>query len=88
MIVSYKEVQNLAGYTTLINEILVVMDDLAKDKYERNMIENLKVDMSTRGTYHASEDLSFKKVPIVTPNGDLLITSLDITIEQGMHTFI
>ena len=88
MIVSYKDVQNLAGYTTCVNEILVVMDDLAKDKYERNMVENLKVDMGARGTYHPSEDLVFKKVPIVTPNGDLLITSLDITIEQGMHTFI
>lgn len=88
MIVSYKDVQNLAGYTTLVNEIVVVMDDLAQDKYERNMVENLKVDMSARGTYHPSENLVFKNVPIVTPNGDLLISSLDITIEQGMHTFI
>jgi ATP-binding cassette subfamily D (ALD) long-chain fatty acid import protein len=64
------------------------MDDIQQDKYTRNMVENLKVDMNKRGNYHPSEELVFKNVPIVTPNGELLVESLDLTIKPGMHTFI
>lgn len=38
LVVSYKEVQNLAGYTTLINEMDEVLDDLSNGKYQRVMV--------------------------------------------------
>lgn len=38
IVVSYKEVQNLAGYTTLINEMDEVLDDLSNGKYKRVMV--------------------------------------------------
>ena len=38
LVVSYKEVQNLAGYTTLINEMDEVLDDLSHGRYERVMV--------------------------------------------------
>ena len=33
IVVSYKDVQNLAGYTTLIYEMKEVLDDLDQGKY-------------------------------------------------------
>ena len=39
IVVSYKDVQNLAGYTTLIYEMKEVMDDLTAGKYERKMVK-------------------------------------------------
>ena len=36
IVVSYKDVQNLAGYTTLIYELKEVLDDLHEGKYKRN----------------------------------------------------
>jgi ATP-binding cassette subfamily D (ALD) protein 3 len=39
IVVSYKEVQNLAGYTSLVFEVKEVLDDLNSDTYQRNMIE-------------------------------------------------
>lgn len=38
LVVSYKEVQNLAGYTTLINEMDEVLYDLSNGCYERVMV--------------------------------------------------
>ena len=40
--VSYKEVQSLAGYTTLINEMDEVLRDLGEGKYRRIMVTNTK----------------------------------------------
>jgi len=38
LVVSYKEVQNLAGYTTLINEMDEVLEDLSHGRYQRVMV--------------------------------------------------
>jgi len=38
LVVSYKEVQSLAGYTTLIHEMDEVLSDLGKNKYKRVMV--------------------------------------------------
>jgi ATP-binding cassette, subfamily D (ALD), member 3 len=38
MVISYKDVQNLAGYTTLIYELKEVLDDLSNGKYKRVMV--------------------------------------------------
>lgn len=39
IVVSYKDVQNLAGYTSLIYEIKEVLDDLEMGKYKRLMVK-------------------------------------------------
>jgi ATP-binding cassette subfamily D (ALD) protein 3 len=38
LVVSYKEVQSLAGYTTLIHEMDEVLLDLSNGKYKRVMV--------------------------------------------------
>lgn len=40
IVVSYKDVQLLAGYTTLIYEMKEVLDDLDKGKYKRMQVNN------------------------------------------------
>ena len=40
IVVSYKDVQNLAGYTSLIYEIKEVLDDLDHGRYKRIMVKN------------------------------------------------
>jgi len=39
IVVSYKDVQSLAGYTTLIFEMKEVLDDLEIGKYKRIMVK-------------------------------------------------
>jgi ATP-binding cassette subfamily D (ALD) protein 3 len=40
VVVSYKDVQNLAGYTSLIHEMDEVLDDLSKNKFKRTQVTN------------------------------------------------
>ena len=68
MVVSYKEVQNLAGYTVLVSELQQVIDELDGGKYKRVMLdEELCLN---RGKVEEANFVRFRNVPVVTPNGD------------------
>lgn len=103
LVVSYKEVQNLAGYTTLINEMDEVLEDLSHGRYERVMVtqeapgsiekqgksSNNKVKHSTKGAKIVfSDDIIFEDIPIYSPNGDELISKMNFKIQPGMHLLI
>lgn len=91
VVVSYKEVQNLAGYTSLVYELEQVLRDLDQGKYKRNLVnsgEKPKIDMTKKGIFEEGEDIVFTDVPIVSPNGDLLIEAINFKVTQGMNLFI
>lgn len=99
IVVSYKDVQNLAGYTTLINEMDEVLGDLKSGKFKRTQVmvgedgqttqESLKLnDMSNKGNIIPSENIQFENVPILSPNGDILIEKMNFEIKPGMHLMI
>lgn len=89
LVVSYKDLQNLAGYTTRVEELDVVLDDLEKGKYVRTLVEGTVPRGSARGQIIETEDvIIFEDVPIVTPNGDVLVERLNFKIVPGMHVFI
>lgn len=91
--VSYKEIQALAGYSTLIFELKEVFEEVEQGKFERTIIsmetnhanekhvtENLK--NLEKGTIQYADFIKFENVPIKTPNGDNLITSLDLEVND------
>lgn len=87
MIISYKELQNLAGYTSLMDELDEVLDDLQTGKYQRLMINPELV--KDRGEYvHAEKVLKMEKVPVLAPNGDILIKEIEFEIKSGMHLMV
>jgi len=88
IVVSYKDFQQLAGFTTLVSEMMDVMDDLGKGQISRTMVEGCPYNNTTRGTYELCDFIRFEDVPIVTPNGDVLVEKLNFEIKAGMHTFI
>lgn len=91
IVVSYKEVQNLAGYTTLVYELEEVLQDLDAGKYKRTLVggdDKEKIDMNKRGTYHQGDSITFEDVPIVSPNGDVLIKGINFKVNTGMNLFI
>ncbi|CAI2360618.1 unnamed protein product [Moneuplotes crassus] len=91
IVVSYKEVQNLAGYTSLVYEVEEVLCDLDQGTYKRHIVggsDKEKVDMSQRGTYFEGDGITFEDVPIVSPNGDLLIRAINFEVTTGMNLFI
>lgn len=94
IVASYKDVQRLAGYTHLVSELNVVMDDLRKGDYRTTMPAEAKADMESRGyapnkgKVHDADFIQFDNVPIVKPNGELIREPVNLKIEQGMNVMV
>ncbi|CAG8553057.1 6149_t:CDS:10 [Paraglomus brasilianum] len=90
---SYKEVTELAGFTARVSELLDVFDDVKVGRFEKQLVseasteENAKV-LTGRGQVIEGDDIEFKNVPIVSPNGDVLLKSLTFYVKPGMHLLI
>ncbi|KAK1236406.1 ATP-binding cassette long-chain fatty acid transporter pxa2 [Marasmius sp. AFHP31] len=90
---SYKDLSELAGYTARVSLLLDSMQDMRKSRFEKAMVssaltgENAKL-LRGRGNVMMSEDIEFENVPIVTPNGDILVRSLSFRIKHGQHLLI
>nr|CAG8526174.1 15578_t:CDS:10 [Entrophospora candida] len=90
---SYKEIAELAGYTARVSELLDVFEDVKNGRFEKKLVssasteENARI-LSGRGEIVESENIEFKDVPIVSPNGDVLLKSLNFSMKPGMHLLI
>ncbi|KAM0744931.1 hypothetical protein ACQRIT_000315 [Beauveria bassiana] len=90
---SYREIMELAGYTSRVDSLLNVMDDIQSGHFEKNLVsssgtENNEAVLKGRGTIHESKDISFIDVPIVSPNGDVLVEALTFSINHGDHLLV
>ena len=96
LIISYKEIQHLAGYTTLIYEMKEVLADLERGKFVRTQVidkhvvqKEDNINEISKGVTEESDDyIKFDKCPIVSPNGDVLVKEMSFEIHRGMNTVI
>jgi ATP-binding cassette subfamily D (ALD) long-chain fatty acid import protein len=44
--------------------------------------------LSKQGTVISSDKISFEDVPIISPNGDLLVREMTFEVRPGMHVMI
>jgi len=90
---SYKEVTELAGYTSRVSTLLDVIDDIQAGHFEKKLVssantkENAAV-LQGRGKATEGEDIEFTDVPIVSPNGDVLVRALSFSVKPGDHLLI
>ncbi|RUP45127.1 hypothetical protein BC936DRAFT_148577 [Jimgerdemannia flammicorona] len=90
---SYKELTELAGYTARVSELLDVFDDVKAGRFDKRLVssasteENARV-LAGRGEIVESQNIEFQNVPIVSPNGDVLLKSLSFYVKAGMHLLI
>lgn len=92
---SYKEVSELAGHTQRVADLLTVMEDIKKGHYEKQLVssadtaENAAI-LRGRGQVSDSEegDVEFWAVPIVSPNGDVLVKKITFAVKPGQHLLI
>ena len=104
---SYKEITELAGYTSRVASLLTVMDDIQAGRFEKKLVSsatapdpralaNTTADHSfnnadllkDRGTTIESTDIEFIDVPIVSPNGDVLVEKLNFSVRPSNHLLI
>ncbi|PLN77611.1 peroxisomal long-chain acyl-CoA transporter, ABC superfamily [Aspergillus taichungensis] len=90
---SYKEISELAGHTARVSSLLEVMDDLLAGRFEKKLVSSASIEenaaiLSGRGEIEESESIEFTDVPIVSPNGDVLVQKLSFTVHPGDHLLI
>ena len=90
---SYKEITELAGYTSRVSTLLDVMDDLQEGHFEKKLVSSARIEENAgvlrgRGRIIESEDIQFVNVPIVSPNGEILVRNLNFGVKPGEHLLI
>lgn len=90
---SYKEITELAGYTSRVSTLLNVLDDIQVGHFEKKLVssadtgEHAEV-LQGRGQTIESEDIEFVDVPVISPNGDVLVRKLNFSVRPGEHLLI
>ena len=90
---SYKEITELAGYTSRVSALLDVMEDITAGHFEKKLVSSASTEENAavlrgRGEAEESESIEFTDVPIVSPNGDILVKKLTFSIQPGEHLLI
>ena len=90
---SYKEISELAGYTSRVSSLLEVMSELQAGRFEKKLVSSASTEgnaavLSGRGTISESDSIEFTDVPIISPNGDVLVEQLSFTVRPGEHLLI
>ncbi|KAK5136906.1 hypothetical protein LTR08_001828 [Meristemomyces frigidus] len=90
---SYKEISQLAGYTSRVSTLLDVIADIQRGHFEKALVSSASTAanaavLTGRGTLEEGDDIQFAAVPIVSPNGDVLVRALSFHIRRGDHLLI
>lgn len=92
LILASREITRLAGFTARVTEIRNVLNDLGAGKYVRTMITDLNDDSKVypgAGKIIAKDNIiRFEHVPIITPNGDVLVKELSFEVKSGMNVLV
>lgn len=86
LILAGRELSRLAGFTSRMTELISVLKDLNEGKYVRTMVSNSSSaddDVAPSKGVIAFQDniICFDKVPLVTPNGDILVKELSFEVK-------
>uniref|UniRef100_A0A914Z2K5 ATP-binding cassette sub-family D member 3 n=1 Tax=Panagrolaimus superbus TaxID=310955 RepID=A0A914Z2K5_9BILA len=91
-----REMTRLSGFTTRVDTLMEVLKDLQTGKYERTMVaDGALAAASSKLLSPGSGELiirdniiKFEDVPLVTPNGDVLIPSMSFEVPSGRNVLI
>lgn len=96
MMYSYKELAELAGYTSRVYNLLSVLHALHKNQFDgpAQDVQYTLTNVHGKVVYDADLGISFENVPIVTPApgkdrvGEVLVNSLTVQIRPGEHLLL
>lgn len=93
LVLAGRELSRLAGFTARMTELSQVLKDLNNGSYERSMISNSSsadADIAPRRGLIAFQDniIRFEAVPLVTPNGDVLVRELSFEVKSGCNVLV
>ncbi|KAI6658524.1 hypothetical protein LOD99_15324 [Oopsacas minuta] len=92
LVLAGREMTRLAGYTQRVIQLRDVMLELEHGKYERTMIQPKEGEAplipGSGRIITQDRVIRFEGVPLVTPNGDCLVRSLDFEVTSGMNVLV
>ncbi|MCL4139188.1 UNVERIFIED_CONTAM: hypothetical protein GTU68_057234 [Idotea baltica] len=89
LVLAGRELTRLAGFTSRVQDLMTVLKDLNEDKYQRTMLDAVTPTSLGRGiVVNADNLIRFDKVPLVTPNGDVLIKEMSFEVKSGMNVLV
>ncbi|ORX52818.1 hypothetical protein DM01DRAFT_1306547 [Hesseltinella vesiculosa] len=97
MMYSYKEMAELAGYTSRVYSLISVLHALRRKEYDGPADKRQYALTNIQGQIHitqADQGIQFNNVPIVIPTpgqdkvGDVLVNPLNIHVKPGQHLMI
>ncbi|KAG6439419.1 hypothetical protein O3G_MSEX000757, partial [Manduca sexta] len=99
IVLSGRELSRLAGLTARVTQLRAVLRDLNRGNYSRTMVAHherhngqpnqpmLMAPGAGRIIYQ-DKIIKFDKVPLVTPNGDILINELSFEVRSGINVLV
>ena len=101
LVLAGREMSRLAGFTARVTELMNVLNDVNEGRYQRTMVtkedggkspqENGVVQALIPGSgrmIFQDNIIRFEKVPLVTPNGDVLVKELSFEVKSGMNVLV
>ncbi|ETE63638.1 ATP-binding cassette sub-family D member 3 [Ophiophagus hannah] len=97
IVLAGREMTRLAGFTARITELMQVLKELNRGKYQRTMLaQDKELDLKQAtplipgaGRIVITDNIiKFDHVPLATPNGDMLIKDLNFEVQSGANVLI
>lgn len=96
LVLAGREMTRLAGFTSRVSQLTKVLDDLNKGKYVRTMMDSNQEKAHYNPNMVAGAGriitldniIKFEKVPLVTPNGDVLVEDLTFEVKSGVNVLV
>ncbi|CAG9862757.1 unnamed protein product [Phyllotreta striolata] len=89
LVLAGRDLTRLAGFTARVTQLKTVLKELNDGKYHRTMVqgaERLRPDAGK--LIFKNNTIKFHEVPLITPNGDVLIDRISFEITSGMNVLV
>jgi ATP-binding cassette, subfamily D (ALD), member 3 len=93
LVLAGREMSRLAGFTTRMDELVRVLTEINSGRYERTMVNNTasadgEIGVNKGIISFQDNIIRFDRVPLVTPNGDLLVKDLSFEVQSGQNVLV
>ncbi|GIY91025.1 ATP-binding cassette sub-family D member 3 [Caerostris darwini] len=100
LVLAGRELTRLAGFTARITQLMTVLKDLNEGSYVRTMVGDSKDNPVTNvksktvlrpgsGVIINQDNIiKFDRVPLITPNGDVLVEEMSFEVKSGMNVLV